>query len=36
MDKEMKQAFIDVRSRPELEEMGMFENALWVPITELS
>ena len=32
----MKRAFIDVRSRPELEEMGMFKDALWVPITELS
>ena len=36
IDKEMKRAFIDVRSRPELEEMGMFKDALWVPITELS
>jgi rhodanese-related sulfurtransferase len=32
----MKQAFIDVRTRQELEEMGMIKDALWVPITEMS
>ena len=36
MDKAMEHAFIDVRSKEELEEMGMFKDAFWVPITELT
>lgn len=32
MDKDMKQVFIDVRSKPEVKETGVFPDFLWMPI----
>ena len=34
MDKALKQVFIDVRNQSELEELGMFKEAFWMPIAQ--
>ena len=35
MDKNVQQAFIDVRNKSELIDTGMFEGALFIPISQL-
>ena len=35
LDKNLKQAFIDVRNKSELIDTGMFEGALFIPISQL-